>query len=324
MLSRAKAAISNPSNIAPYLRFRRDQFLWHLSNGNLLGALFVLLDTIGIADGQKLYFDYLKNFREDTVSVEIFDTQIRLDPRIHGIDEGLIWKGETREYISSKEYGKMLSELGQLDENIVVFDIGSNIGFFVLLAMNRLPDIDIWAFEPNRSNYNRLKINTRTKSKNVTTINKAIGRDETTGNLIIDEQSTLHRISDYVSRPQDIKSESVDVVSLDGFIREQGIDFDTCIVRIDIQGHEFDAFLGMRDLLESNHSIFLFIEVHFNMISESEFAQMKNMLFDNGFEIHHVGGRSGLSTMDVTSFQELEDLGSSIHLQVKKNITTSD
>ena len=137
----------------------------------------------------------------------------------------------------------------------VAVDIGANIGIYTKL-LSKLAGSKgrVHSFEPSPDNFLHLKANTRNLS-NVVINQKAIGN--TTGLLKLYVSHDLN--VDHRTYPTDDVREikTVDCIRLDDYFHAQRrVDF----IKMDIQGFEYQAFLGMQRLIEENPNIIILFE----------------------------------------------------------------
>jgi FkbM family methyltransferase len=140
----------------------------------------------------------------------------------------------------------------------VVLDIGANIGYYTLVFASLVGDEGkIYAFEPEPGLFKLLETNIElNKYSNIEAVQKAVAKEDGIAQLFLDEFSSVdHRVFD----AQDgRKSITVETIKLDSFLSERvhGID----VIKMDIQGAEIDALLGMDELIRSNRDLSLFVE----------------------------------------------------------------
>ena len=141
----------------------------------------------------------------------------------------------------------------QLKEGDVMFDFGGFIGYFSLIGSKLVGESGkVFCFEVNEENIKKIEKNIeRNDAKNIEIINNAIGNqnrivtiptqtkyDVTTGKEIGDEKDVL-------------------MVTLDQFMKTnelEKIDF----IKMDINGHEYEALLGMQETIEKYHPTIVF------------------------------------------------------------------
>jgi FkbM family methyltransferase len=125
----------------------------------------------------------------------------------------------------------------------VIFDLGANIGCTAILFKTRYPDADLYCFEPDPDNFERLVDNTKQFSK-VTCYKYALGARKEQKTFYVSDVSHM-RNSFSVRGPSD-RAISVDVVSLADAIAMTGvnkIDF----LKFDIEGAESEMFATFKD-----------------------------------------------------------------------------
>lgn len=140
-------------------------------------------------------------------------------------------------------------------KNDVVVDIGANIGFYTQLFSNLVGDNGkVFAFEPDKKNFERLLKNTKNHS-NIIIENKAISNHSGIIKLYHSELNVDHRT--YPSSDA-LQSYEVECITLDEYFNNQNLAIN--FIKIDIQGYEYFALLGMKNILEKNKHLILFSE----------------------------------------------------------------
>lgn len=136
-----------------------------------------------------------------------------------------------------------------------VLDIGANIGFYTSLLSDLIgAEGCIHAFEPDATNFKHLSAMTGHKN-NVTLVPKAVS--DRSGKLLIYTSPTLnvdHRTYAVANYKQAI---AVDGVSVDGYV---GGRFRVDVIKMDIQGYEFNALRGMERTIKANPAMVIFSE----------------------------------------------------------------
>lgn len=141
---------------------------------------------------------------------------------------------------------------------MVFFDVGANAGFFSLLASTKCDQV--YAFEPLPSNLRRVRRNLEINSlRNVTVIEKAVGDREGSATLYVPESDNSGLAS--LNASVGGKSIEVPLITLDGFVREQGI-AKVDVMKIDIEGAEVMAFEGALGLLSGAAAPDIIFEAH--------------------------------------------------------------
>jgi len=136
-----------------------------------------------------------------------------------------------------------------------IIDIGANIGVFTRrLAKLTGPTGEVYAFEPHLRNYELLLKTTR-HFPTIHLYNAAISNQSGTIGLYISEDLNV----DHRTFPTtEIRTkQSVTCYSLDSFLREKPVDF----IKMDIQGSEYKALLGMQKTLRNNQQLAMLMEL---------------------------------------------------------------
>ncbi len=135
----------------------------------------------------------------------------------------------------------------------VIFDVGANRGQYLALIQSFIPitDCNIYCFEPSESAFKLLK-QEATVSQNIHLNNIAISDYNGSGKLWFDKKgselsSLTKRNLDHRNIPFTI-SETVIIQTLDSFCIAKGIDHIN-LLKIDIEGHEFQALQGAINML---------------------------------------------------------------------------
>lgn len=129
-----------------------------------------------------------------------------------------------------KEYEPGLtSELADaLGEDIVFYDVGCRYGAFTKFALeNGVPPSNVVGFEADR--YSFLVLRRNHTEQGVTLVNSFVGRDDGRKSISLDRWSETNRTPD--------------------------------VIKIDVEGAEFDVIRGMGDLLRTVRPL-VFVEVH--------------------------------------------------------------
>ena len=159
------------------------------------------------------------------------------------------------------EMGVIIKEIRQ---GANVIDIGANVGLITLLLAKIVgPAGTVIAFEPGPVSFAILKLNILINGcKNIVPINKAVSSTSGMENLFIcptGESDNQVSINELDWKDEIRESIPIETISLDDYFdsnRDHKIDF----IKIDIQGGEFKALKGMRNLLIRNRDIRLTIE----------------------------------------------------------------
>ena len=129
--------------------------------------------------------------------------------------------------------------------NAVVYDIGANIGFHTLGFADHAKHV--YGFEPNNKNYKLLRMNTG-HVKNISTYN--VGCSDKNGTAFIQdfEPGSNNNNGELMLAES---GQPCDIVKLDDYVKKHHIP-DPQVVKIDVEGHEYEVLLGMDKLIRDN------------------------------------------------------------------------
>ncbi|MHC4571440.1 MAG: FkbM family methyltransferase [Planctomycetota bacterium] len=152
---------------------------------------------------------------------------------------------------SDRHVGSLLKEI--ISPGMTVIDVGANIGFYTAFMASIVGEKGkVYAFEPLPQNFNLLK--KHNNHDNITLVQAAVG--DKTGEITLYISDKLN--VDHQTYETDEKREKIDVLSyrLDDYLENKRIDF----IKMDIQGFEYQALLGMKNILQSNPDIKVLME----------------------------------------------------------------
>lgn len=141
-----------------------------------------------------------------------------------------------------------------LREDMVVMDVGANIGYLTLFFCKKVgPRGAVFAFEPEPDNYRELALTVeRNQIEWCTTVNCACGQSDR-------EVSMALGLNGYI-QPDNAGPVHCHMVSLDSFVRQHEISR-IDLVKIDVEGFEADVLGGMSEILRRQRPM-LYVEVH--------------------------------------------------------------
>ena len=133
----------------------------------------------------------------------------------------------------------------------IVLDLGANIGYYTLILARLVGEEGrVFAFEPDPANFSWLEKNVEINGyKNVVLIPKAVSNETGKIRLYLNKGSRVdQRIYDSHDGRQSIE---IEAIRLDDYFKDYDgkIDF----IKMDVQGAEGKALLGMTELLKNNN-----------------------------------------------------------------------
>jgi FkbM family methyltransferase len=181
--------------------------------------------------------------------------------------------------------------------DMVVIDVGANIGYYSLLASKLVGDKgEVIAFEPERDNFDRLFGNCLlNRIENVFVSNMAVSDQKGQSVLYVsNRESGEHTL---VPNPKFAKRK-VQTVALDSlFSHYHHVD----IVKSDTEGHEIEVLAGAFDIIQRNLNIKMFVEFNAMVMDEVRQERLWNMLCNLGFKYLYLlddfSGQALLSTL---------------------------
>lgn len=220
----------------------------------------------------------IKYFGKDSLVVkDIQGSKMRLSIRDKGVSRELALVD-----IREKLFTETLQ--GELREGDCVLDIGANIGYYALMEARLVgPHSKVYAIEPVPYNIRLLEDNIQLNNyDNIETFQLAIGQHDGTLPLYLSDHPNW--CSFY---PSGKVTGQIDVAvnSLDSFLKDK-----RCpnIIRIDVEGYEYEIANGMRSILESNVPLALFIEFHPDIMGTQRAVEFLSILRHHQFQLKKV------------------------------------
>jgi len=191
-------------------------------------------------------------------------------------------------------WGKCQTELFKkmVKKGDVVVDLGASIGYFTLLAARLVgKEGKVYAFEPEPRNFLLLCKNIALNGyDNIVAIRKAVSDREGFAKLFLSDDYGSHSLYKFDNAKTPIITETV---TLDNFFRKEGYHVD--IIKIDVEGAEMVAFLGMEKLIRENKKLKIFVEFSPYRIREAGYSpeEFLSKITEYGFKIYLIDELSG-------------------------------
>ena len=218
----------------------------------------------------------------------------------------MLKKGIYYESILSESFTEILKE----DKGGHVIDVGGNIGWFTLLSRAMGHTVD--TFEPHPSNILRLcesmclngweVCNTVQPMLGELKPSKAyvdvhpIGLLHEPSKLVLESKGASPgqgRLRDTATKPEAI---NVSVSTLDAMAEKLGwLKKDIAILKVDVEGREFDVFNGAQQLIKSGRVRNIFMEGNVYRKRKPKFLALSSFLIESGYVAHKIGGYKGPS-----------------------------
>jgi FkbM family methyltransferase len=183
-----------------------------------------------------------------------------------------VWEAEQLNFISAHIDDR------QFD---VFLDIGANAGFYSLLFAKKKLAKEFIAFEPDPGNRARLLANLEANdlSEDIWVLDYALGNES--GEATLTEGNAYNRGESYLAQEKMPAGETTHRVSVKRFDDEFSVKGKRIYMKMDVEGYEFFALLGMERTLREN-SCFLQIEIF-----AEDPEKLKTML--TGFGYRYLG-----------------------------------
>jgi FkbM family methyltransferase len=159
-------------------------------------------------------------------------------------------------WLGTYELDKLKRFEKEIKTEMVVYDVGANVGYYIFPSSVLTGSTGkVFAFEPVPRNVNYLKSHIALNAlSNVMVIEKAVSDKIKKQKFSLSSNPSMGHLSD--------KGEiEVETISLDEFIKQGNPAPD--IIKMDIEGAEFDALLGAKELLKNKKPV-IFLATHSN------------------------------------------------------------
>ena len=178
----------------------------------------------------------------------VLERNVRASQDLMGIGsgDGVLASGEHAIFHALKQ---------KLNPPYCIFDIGANKGQFLQLILDNIAvdDFSIHCFEPGKETFKTLSESAR-KDTRITLNNIGLGRN--TGEAILHFDNPGSGLASLTKRRLEHfgidfnNSEKVEINTIDNYCSENAIDR-IHLLKLDIEGHELDAFSGARRMFET-------------------------------------------------------------------------
>ncbi len=205
-----------------------------------------------------LWWRGCKKLINSSVVCDIQGSKMRLGCE-NGVTRDLLYNGLREPYVT-KKFSRYIKP------GDVVIDIGANIGYYALQEVKLVGEYGkVYAIEPVgesvRQLYNNISLN---NYKNIEVFEMAVGDRDGVATLYVSEESNLSGLHSLAHRGYQ-RSYQVPITTLDKFIVGKRY---PKVIRMDVEGYEWEIIKGMVGILADKKPLILFIELHLDILGE--------------------------------------------------------
>lgn len=224
---------------------------------------------------QKLLLYYLRNFPNDFGKSQLVK-YVKL-PSFRGdvvykSKNGIYWILDLNEYQMKQIFVYDIYERNsirhllkiirnKIGNRFVFIDVGANIGFYSLTIARACKDFEyqIHCFEPNPFTHSLLNENIKKNRVNNIILNRmGLSDREATATLTYNQQN-LGTANTFTTNATGIQDQ-IQLQTLDKYCNEKGIK-KVDIIKVDIEGGEFDFLKGAKDILYKSRTVLMIMEI---------------------------------------------------------------
>eukprot|EP01025_Chloroclados_australasicus_P041225 TRINITY_DN4351_c0_g1_i2.p1 TRINITY_DN4351_c0_g1~~TRINITY_DN4351_c0_g1_i2.p1 ORF type:complete len:443 (-),score=36.59 TRINITY_DN4351_c0_g1_i2:525-1703(-) len=195
-------------------------------------------------------------------------------------------------------------------ENVVILDIGANIGLHSLYFASK--GYEVHAFEPYPDNYNLLQCSKAANSfENLYLNNYGLSNSTSEGCMGLD---TTNHGSAFVQKSRTDCESKIKLSTLDEYMDQYLQEKHPYLIKIDVEGHEFFALKGAQKLLTERTPKYIFSEVvpsKFHEVGMQAYDYFK-YLADLGFTGYRILRQQAVTKVTVDSFPSEFEVGNSL------------
>tara|TARA_B110001454_G_scaffold15210_2_gene13676 strand:- start:52414 stop:53298 length:885 start_codon:yes stop_codon:yes gene_type:complete len=227
----------------------------------------------------------------------------------------------------NKEYGFLETKIikDEIKSGDIIIDLGAHIGYYTLLfARQSSIDGKVFAFEPEPSNFSILEKNIiANKYKNIIAVQKAVSDSNSQINLWIGQESSgANRIyKPKQTNTQNFKISKVNSIKLDDYFMNSEYFDKINFIKMDLEGAEYKALLGMKLLLQKNKKITILTEFSKKSLEDSGHTSLEfiDFFYDNDFQVNLLDEKNKkIVPITKTEFLEIDSNTQLINLLCKK------
>ena len=242
------------------------------------GAIYFVLRRLNMFN-EKLKYSVARMHARNFIYyiAKVNDSLMYIDFNDEGISRQLCIHKKRERY--STDYMKEI-----VKERDIVIDIGANSGYYALLESRLAHKGYVYTIEPVPKNTELLKRNIELNNyKNIWTFSFAIGDKNGIGEMYLYEKGNLCSFTKNIQNKSTGKMD-VPIMTLDDFV-DKYVSGDPTLIRMDVEGYEYQIIKGMTAILKSNKPLVLFIELHPFMMSKEDMKNLIDTLKQSKFRV---------------------------------------
>lgn len=254
-------------------------FLRRVKQEGLIKANFRLIKVITLR-----YLEFLDNIKYNLIKYKLGKTKfirkineykLYLDLKDKGIARELFFH-PTREPYGIKAVKSVLKKGDK------VFDIGANIGYYALLEARLVGNKSkVYAIEPVPENVKLFNENIKLNGfKNIKVIEKGISEKKGKAKIYLSSKSNLCSMIK-LSHAGLNKTKEIEITSVDDLVKKYGF---PKLIRMDVEGWEFNIIKGMKKTLDSKRNLNILIELHAHIMPKDQTLWLLETLNKKGFK----------------------------------------
>ena len=171
-----------------------------------------------------------------------------------------------------------------LREGDTVLDIGANVGYYVLIESQLVGKTGkVYAVEPVTSTYEMLKKNLQLNNfTDVSAFNFAFGEKDGESEIYVCNESNLCAMNKNAVGGKILRVQKVPLVTVDTFFKDKPA---PKLIRMDVEGYEYQIFQGMTQTLKGD--IRIFMELHYGppFIGLEKMDEFFHLLEENNYRV---------------------------------------
>ena len=194
--------------------------------------------------------------------------------------------------------------------NIIIFDVGANVGNYSLSLIKTFPNASIYAFEPNPLTFDLLKEKTK-NNKSILCHKIGFSNQKSTSEIFsyksdkVSEHASLYKeVMSEIHNDKSISTFQINLETLDEFCTENKID-KINFLKIDTEGHEYSVLSGALNLIKTKSIDVIQFEFNeMNVISRTFLKDFYDILYLN-YEIYRLDSKKLISLKEYSTANEI-------------------